>query len=147
MGLFDRSSDVRVTVTPDVVRPRQMVTATVTTAKPIDKVTAARLEWGYDNFYRYQWAGRADSAAAAANDTLWMAGEVGTNYGGERDTDDWVSVSNVELPIRMDEFTGATDSFRVPSGAPGSSAEVVRWACRLVIDRGGRDVDERGGGR
>jgi len=106
-------------------------------------VTAARLEWGYDNFYRYQWAGRADSAAAAANDTLWMAGEVGTNYGGERDTDDWVSVSNVELPIATDEFTGATDSFKVPSWAPGSSAEVARWACRLVIDRGGRDVDVR----
>ena len=55
----------RSTVTPDVVRPRQTVTATVTTDKPIDKVTAATLEWGYTNFYRYRWAGRADSAAAA----------------------------------------------------------------------------------
>lgn len=144
MGLFNRSSDVRVTVTPDVVRPRQAVTATVTTAKPIDKVTAARLEWGYDNFYRYQWAGRADSATAAANDTLWMAGGVGTSSGGERDSDDWVSVTNIDLPIATDEFTGATDTFRVPSWAPGSSAEVARWACRLVIDRGGRDLDERG---
>ena len=67
MALFDRSGGARVTVTPDVVRPRQSVTATAMVGKPIDKVTSARLEWGYDNFYRYHWAGRADSAAAAAN--------------------------------------------------------------------------------
>jgi len=91
VGLFNRSAGIRVTVTPDVVRPRQAVSATVTTDTPVDKVRAARLEWGYDNFYRYHWAGRADSAAAAANDTLWMAGEVGTNYGDERDADDWVA--------------------------------------------------------
>jgi hypothetical protein len=42
--------------------------------------------------------GRADSAAAAGNDTLWMAGEVGTSYGGERDTEDWVCVTRVEVP-------------------------------------------------
>ena len=63
-------------------------------------MTSARLEWGYDNFYRYHWAGRADSAAAAGNDTLWTAGQVGTNYGGERDTDDWVCVTRVEVPDR-----------------------------------------------
>ena len=131
-------------MTPDVVRPRQAVTATVTTDQPIDKVTSARLEWGYDNFYRYHWAGRADSAAAAANDSPWMAGEVGTNYGGERDTDDWVSVTTVDVPIATGEFAGATASFTVPSWAPGSSPEIARWACRLVVERDGRDVDERG---
>lgn len=144
MGLFDRSGGVRVTVTPDVGGPRQTLTATVTTDKPIGKVTAARLEWGYDNFYRYHWAGRADSSAAAANDTLWTAGQVGTNYGGERDTDDWVCVTRVEIPTATGEFTGASGTFTVPSWAAGSSPELVRWACRLVIERGGIDVDERG---
>jgi hypothetical protein len=144
VGLFNRSSEVRVTVTPDAVRPRQAVTATVATAKPIDKVRSARLEWGYDNFYRYHWAGRADAAAAAGNDSLLTMGQVGTSYGGERDTDDWVNVTAVDLPIARGEFTGATANFTVPSWAPGSSPEVARWGCRVVIDRDGRDVDERG---
>ena len=144
MGLFNRSAGVRVTVTPEAARLRQAVTASIVTDKPIDKVTSARLEWGYDNFYRYHWAGRADSAAAAANDSLWMTGQVGTNYGGERDTDDWVNITTVDIPIATGEFVGTTASFTVPSWAPGSSPEVARWACRLVVDRGGRDVDERG---
>lgn len=132
------------TVTPAVARPRQPVSATITTDKPIDKVTAARLEWGYDNFYRYHWAGRPDSALAAGNDSLWMAGQVGTNYGGERDTEDWVCVTKVDIPIATGEFAGTSATFTVPSWAPGSSPEVARWSCRLVIERGGRDVDERG---
>lgn len=144
MGLFNRSSEVRVTVTPDAVRPRQAVTATVTTDRPIDKVRSARLEWGYDNFYRYHWAGRADSAAAASNDTLLTMGQVGTSYGGERDAEDWVNVTAVDLPIATGEFTGTTANFTVPSWAPGSSPQVARWACRLIIDREGRDLDERG---
>jgi hypothetical protein len=73
-----------------------------------------------------------------------MAGEVGTNYGGERDTDDWVGVTTADVPIATGEFAGATASFTVPSWAPGSSPEVARWACRLVVERDGRDVDERG---
>ena len=36
---------------------------------------------GYTNFYRYHWAGRADSAMAAAGEALWMSGDVGTNAG------------------------------------------------------------------
>lgn len=143
-----------VTVTPNVARPRQSVTATVATDEPIDGVTSARLEWGYDNFYRYHWAGRADSAAAAGNDTLWTAGQVGTNYGGERDTDDWVCVTRVDVPLSADQFaadqfaahqfTGASATFALPSWSPGSSPELARWACRLVVERSGRDVDERG---
>ncbi len=144
MGLFNRSAGVLVTVTPEVVRPRQTVTATVMADNPVDKVRTARLEWGYDNFYRYHWAGHADSAAAAANDTLWMAGEVGTNYRGERDTDDWVCVTRVDIPIATGEFAGTTSTFAVPSWAAGSSPEVAAWSCRLVVDRDGRDVDERG---
>jgi hypothetical protein len=133
-----------VTVTPDVVRPRQAVTATVFSDKPIDKVRSARLEWGYDNFYRYHWAGRADSAAAAGNDSLLTMGQVGTSYGGERDAADWVTVISVDLPIATGEFAGTTAQFTIPSWAPASSPEVARWACRLIVDREGRDVDERG---
>ncbi|MCW2516859.1 MAG: hypothetical protein JWR11_5901 [Mycobacterium sp.] len=144
MGLFGRSGGATVTVTPEVVRPRQTVTATIETDEPIDKVATATLEWGYDNFYRYHWAGKVDSVAAADNDSWLTMDQVGTNYGGERVTDDWVCVTRVELPVATSEFTGASVTFKIPSWAPGSSSEVARWGCRLRIERGGRDVDERG---
>lgn len=144
MGLFNRSGGARVAVTPADVTPRQTVQATVTTDKPIDEVRSARLDWGYTNFYQYHWAGRTDSVAAAANDTIWTADQVGTNYGGDRDTDDWVSVIGEDLPVTTGEFTGASSTFRVPSWAPASSPLVARWECRLTIERGGRDVDSHG---
>ncbi|MFY9919738.1 MAG: hypothetical protein WAL26_15250, partial [Mycobacterium sp.] len=127
-----------------VVRPRQTATATVTTDSPVDKVTSATLEWGYTNFYRYRWAGRADSTAVEMNDMWWMMGEVGTDAGSEKDTDDWVGVTKVDLPIATGEFTGATSSFTVPSWAPGSSDALARWSARLTVERGGRDIDTRG---
>jgi hypothetical protein len=144
VGLFKRSSGVHVSVTPEVVSPRQDVQATVTTDKPIDKVSGATLEWGYTNFYRYRWAGRADAAATEALDSWWMLGEVGTDAGSEKDTEDWVGVTKVELPVNGGEFTGGSSSFTVPSWAPGSSTVLARWSARLTIQRGGRDVDTRG---
>src|SRR5258705_7968187 len=63
VGLFKSSGGAQVSVTPEVVRPHQTVTATVTADKAIDKVSAATLVWGYTNFYRYRWAGRADARA------------------------------------------------------------------------------------
>ena len=144
MGLFGRSAGVLVTVTPDVVRPRQTVTATVTTDGRIDKVNSATLEWGYTNFYRYRWAGRADSAAAAMNDSWWTMDQVGTDAGSEKNTEDWVAVTRVDLPVAAGEFAGGSSSFTVPSWAPGSSDALARWSARLLIDRGGRDVDTRG---
>ncbi len=132
------------TLTPEVLRPRQTVTATIETDKPIDEVATATLEWGYDNFYNYHWAGRADSVAAAGNDSILTMDQVGTNYGSARVTDDWVCVTRVELPVATSEFTGTTATFKVPSWAPGSSPEIARWSARLRIERGGRDVDERG---
>lgn len=62
MGLFRRTSALEVSVTPAVVVPRQTVTAVVTGAA--DKVRSAKVDWGYTNFFRYRWAGHADSAAA-----------------------------------------------------------------------------------
>ena len=144
MGLFKRSSGAQMSVTPEVVLPRQTVQATITTDKPIDKVTSATLEWGYTNFYRYRWAGRADSVAVEMNDSWWMLGEVGTDAGSEKDTEDWVGVTKVELPVSGGEFSGGSSSFTVPSWAPGSSERLARWSARLTIVRGGRDVDTRG---
>ena len=142
MGLFSRAPAVRVTVTPEVVRRRQTVTATVATDEPIDKVSAATLEWGYTNFYRYRWAGRADSVAAEMNDVWWIMGEAGTDAGSDKGTEDWVPVTKVEVPVVGGEFTGVTSSFKVPSWAPGSSDDLARWSARLTLERGGR-VDTR----
>jgi hypothetical protein len=144
VGVFKRSSAALVTVSPEVVSPRHAVQATVTTDKVIDKVSSASLEWGYTNFYRYRWAGRADAAAVGANDSLLLMGEVGTDTGSEKNTEDWVSVTKVDLPVTDGEFTGGSSSFTIPSWAPGSSELIARWSARLTIDRGGRDVDTRG---
>jgi hypothetical protein len=144
VGLFKTSGGAKVSVTPEVVRPRQTVTATVTADKAIDKVSAATLEWGYTNFYRYRWAGRADSTAVQMNDSWFMLDEVGTDAGSEKDVEDWVGVTKVELPIATGEFTGGSSSFTVPSWAPGSSNALARWSARLTVARGGRDVDTRG---
>ncbi|HEX2284343.1 MAG TPA: hypothetical protein VHI10_05850 [Mycobacterium sp.] len=144
MGLFKRSSGAQVSVTPEVVSPRQAVQAAVTTDKPIDKVSSATLEWGYTNFYRYRWAGRADSAATEFNDSWLMIGEVGTDAGSEKDTEDWVGVTKVDLPVSAGEFTGGSSSFTVPSWAPGSSEVLARWSARLTVERDGRDVESRG---
>jgi hypothetical protein len=144
VGLFKRSSGAQVSVTPEVVRPRQTVQATVTTDKPVDKVSAVTLEWGYTNFYRYRWAGRADAAATAGVDSWVMMDQVGTDAGSEKDTEDWVGVTKVDLPVGTGEFSGGSSSFTVPSWAPGSSDALARWSARLTIERGGRDIDTRG---
>jgi hypothetical protein len=144
VGLFNRSSGAQVSVTPEVVRPRQTVQATVTTDRPVDKVSAVTLEWGYTNFYRYRWAGRADAAATAGVDSWVMMDQVGTDAGSEKDTEDWVGVTKVELPVGTGEFSEGSSSFTVPSWAPGSSDALARWSARLTIERGGRDIDTRG---
>jgi hypothetical protein len=144
VGLFRRSSGTRVAVVPGVVSPRQILQATVTTDKPIDKVSSATLEWGYTNFYRYRWAGRADAMATEMNDSWFMIDQVGTDAGSEKDAEDWVGVAKVELPVSAGQFAGGSSSFTVPSWAPGSSDVLARWSARLTIARGGRDVDTRG---
>ena len=142
MGLFRRSTAIDVSVSPTLVVPRQTVTATISGS--IDRVRSARLDWGYTNFFRYHWAGHADSPATQVNDDLSLLGEVGTDYVGDRDTEEWVSVTATDLPITTGEFIGGSYDFRVPSWAPPSSEEIARWSCRLTVDRDGRDVDARG---
>jgi hypothetical protein len=144
MGLFKSSGGAQISVTPEVVLPRQTVQAIVTTDNSVDKVTSATLEWGYTNFYRYRWAGRADSVAAEMNDSWWMIGEVGTDAGSEKGTQDWVGVTKVELPVSAGRFTGGSSSFTVPSWAPGSSDVMAKWSARLTVARGGRDIETHG---
>ena len=143
MGILRRSATFDLTVSPAIVSPRQTVTAAVTTTSPIEKVTSATLDWGYTNFYRYHWAGRLDSAGNAGDDPL-LLGEPGTNYGGDRDTEDWVSVTKMDLPTADGEFIGGSSQFRIPSWAPASSEEIAHWSCRLALQCNGRDVDARG---
>ena len=111
---------IHVTVFPAVATPRQVVTATVTATPPVGDVTAASLEWGYTNSYRYQ-------AGADAHDT-----------------DDWICAARVELPLTTEVFDGAEADFRVPSWAPASSQDIARWSCRVLLARPEGDIDTHG---
>jgi hypothetical protein len=140
---FLRSARAEITVSPSVVSPRQSIDVRVVAAKPIDNVTSARIELGYDNFYRYRWAGRADAAATAATNAMWLTEDVGTTYGTDRNTKEWVGVDTVELTTATSVFTDGSATFRIPSWAPPSSSQIAGWSCRLVLQRRGLDVDEQ----
>jgi hypothetical protein len=140
---FLRSAPAEITVSPSAVSPRQSIDVRVVTPKPIGNVTSALIELGYENFYRYRWAGRADAAATATTDAMWLTEDVGTTYGTDRHTKDWVSVDKVELPTATSVFTDGSATFRIPSWAPPSSSQIARWSCRLVVQRRGLDVDEQ----
>ncbi len=130
------------TVTPSVVSPRQSIDVQVTTTKPISDVTSARIELGYHNFFRYRWAGRADAAATAATDAMWLTEDVGTTYGTDRNTKEWVGIFATDLPTATSVFSDGSATFRLPSWAPPSSSQIAGWSCRLVIQRRGIDVEE-----
>lgn len=144
MALLGRWPGVTVEAVPAVAGPRQVVTARVATGRRITRVRSVVLDWGYTNVYRYHWAGRADSPMIAAGEAAWPASDIGTNATGERDAEEWVSVNCTDLTPVGDEFGGATATFRVPSWAPASSPELVRWACRVTVERDGRDIDGHG---
>jgi hypothetical protein len=131
-----------VTISPSVVSPRQSIDVRVNTPKPIRDVTSARIELGYNNFFRYRWAGHADAAATAATDAMWLTEDVGTTYGTDRNTKEWIGILTAELPTSTSEFTEGSATFRVPSWAPPSSSEIAGWSCRLVVQRRGVDIDE-----
>jgi hypothetical protein len=136
-----RPARAQVTVSPSVVSPCQSVDVRATTAKPISDVISARIELGYDNFYRYRWAGRADAAATAATDAMWLTEDVGTTSGTDRDTKEWIGIFSTELPTATSEFTDGSATFRLPSWAPASSSQIARWSCRLIVQRRGIDVE------
>jgi len=112
----------------------------------IEKVTSAKAELGYVNTYAPRWAGRADAAATAGADSLATIGQVGTDYGSERETQGWVAVVQTPLEIVDGTLAAATHErgFRVPSWAPASSKELVTWAVRLTVERRGRDIEANG---
>jgi hypothetical protein len=114
----------------------------VTTPKPIRDATSARIELGYDNFFRYRWAGHADAAATAATSAMWLTEDVGTTYGTDRNTKEWIGVLTAEIPTPTSEFTDGSATFRIPSWAPPSSSQIAGWSCRLVVQRRGVDVEE-----
>jgi hypothetical protein len=74
---------------------------------------------GYTTFYRYRWAGRADSTAVEMNDAWWLLGQVGTDAGSEKDTEDWVGVTKVDLP----NATGNLHVFDEPQRRVGGDGE------------------------
>jgi hypothetical protein len=137
-----RPARAQVTVSPSVVSPRQSIDVRVNTPKPIRDVTSARIELGYDNYFRYRWAGHADAAATAATNAMWLAEDVGTTYGTDRNTKEWIGILTAELPTPTSEFTDGSAIFRIPSWAPPSSSQIAGWSCRLVVQRRGVDVDE-----
>ncbi|WP_428340172.1 hypothetical protein [Mycobacterium sp.] len=110
--------------------------------KPIRDVTSARIELGYDNFFRYRWAGHADAAATAATSAMWLTEDVGTTYGTDRNTKEWIGIFAAEIPTPTSEFTEGSATFRIPSWAPASSSQIAGWSCRLVVQRRGVDIDE-----
>jgi hypothetical protein len=114
----------------------------VSTPKPIRDVTSARIELGYKNFFRYRWAGHADAEATAATNAMWLTEDVGTTYGTDRNTTEWVSIFTAELPTPTSEFTDGSATFRIPSWAPPSSPWIAGWSCRLIVQRRGADVHE-----
>ena len=125
-----------------MVAPCQSIDVRVSTAKPISDVTSARIEMGYHNFFRYRWAGHADAAATAATDAMWLTQDVGTTYGTDRNTKEWVGIFATDIPTPTSEFTEASTTFRVPSWAPASSSQIAEWSCRLMVQRRGIDVEE-----
>lgn len=144
MRFFAWSAPLDVEVSPAVAYPGQTVTAVVSSSRPIDSAGPATLEWGYTNFYRYHWAGRSDSALAQAGQQAWLTADVGINAGGERDTDEWVAISGAALDVPAAARLNTAARFRVPAWAPPSSPELVRWSCRVVVERRGRDYDAHG---
>ena len=143
MGLFSRKKSATLTLSPaGPVRPTDTVTVSVQLTEALDGISAAAVELGYVNGYRYRWAGRADAALAQGNDSLLTMGQVGTDHGAEKDTEDWVHVLSEPLPVTGGVLGAGTHqvALRLPSWSPGSSAKVVRWQVRLRIERRGRDV-------
>lgn len=139
-----RRSGASLSLSPTAgLRPTETVTATVTLDEAVDGVTAARVELGYVNAYRYYWAGRRDAAVKHDDSSLLTMGQVGTSYGSTRETSDWVHVLDVPLTVVGGALSGGTHTaaLRLPSWAPGSAESAVRWEARLRVERAGRDVE------
>ncbi|MCZ4500071.1 MAG: hypothetical protein JWQ74_2626 [Marmoricola sp.] len=145
MGLFSRKPAAGIALSPEgPFRATETVTATVTIDEALDKVTAARVELGYLNVFRYHWAGREGALLSQGNDSILTMGQVGTNYGSDKDGKEWVHVLDEPLTVAGGVLGSGSHqvALRLPSWSPGSSKEVVQWQVRLHVERGGKDVEE-----
>ncbi len=143
-----RKQAATLALSPDrPLRATETVTATVALDEALDRVTDAWVELGYVNTFRYRWAGRRD-AAANTDDGSWVtAGQVGTDHGSERDTQEWVEALRSPLVV-AGGVLGAGEQrvdLRLPSWSPGSGGSIVRWEVRLHVERDGKDVDVSAG--
>jgi hypothetical protein len=143
MGLFSRRSAAALALSPEgPFRATETITVTVNLTEELAKVTSAKVELGYLNSFRYRWAGRGDAAFSQGNDSLLTMGQVGTNYGSEKDTEEWVHVLDEPLTVAGGVLGSGSHQvpLRLPSWSPGSSKEVVQWQVRLHVERDGKDV-------
>jgi hypothetical protein len=137
-------SKIGLALEPSVLRPTDSLSAAITIGERIDRVRDARVQLGYVNTYSYRWAGRRDAALRHDDASLLTLGDVGTDAGSERDTDDWVGVLDEALPVDGGVLEAGDHDvvLRIPSWAPGSSQSIVRWVVRVRVDREGRpDVE------
>jgi hypothetical protein len=125
------------------LRATEAVTAIVTLDEALDGVTSARVELGYVNRYAYRWAGRREALMRSDDSSLLTAGMVGTDYGSDRETEDWVAVLDQPLTGAGGVLAAGTHTaaLRLPSWAPGSSERAVTWQVRLRVERNGRDAE------
>jgi hypothetical protein len=117
-------------VSPDrPLLPTESVTATVTLDEPIDDVSDARVEIGYVNTYKYEWA---------PNTTTNLIGP--TSAGGRSDASDWVSAGDSPIVFAGGTLAAGTHTatVRLPSWSPATSDPAVEWQARLRIERKGK---------
>jgi len=129
-----RKSGATMTIVPDrPLLPTESLTATVTLDEQLDDVTDARIEIGYLNTYKYEWA--------AASGGGLVSGPY-SGPGGYKDATDFVHVIDEPLVFAGGTLMAGTYSatLRLPSWSPGSSSAVA-WVARLKIDRKGKDPD------
>ena len=109
-------------MTPEVVRPRQTVTATVTTDKPIDKVSVGDPGVGLHQLLPLP-LGRARGFGGHRDERRVVDDGRGRHRRGQREGHRGLGRCDEGRSAgRPDgEFTGGSSSFTVPSWAPGSS--------------------------
>lgn len=79
-----RRPGIAMSVAPErPLLPTESISVTVTLDEPLDDVTDARVEIGYVNTYKYEWA---------RNTTTNLVGP--TSAGGYKDASDWISAGD-----------------------------------------------------
>jgi hypothetical protein len=125
-----RRSGIALSIAPErPLLPTESLTATVTLDAPLDDVTDARIEIGYLNTYKYEWA---------RNTTANLVGH--TSPGGYSDATDWVAAGDAPIVFAGGTLMAGTHSatVRLPSWAPGTSDPAVAWQARLRVERKGK---------